>query len=93
MPKEPVNKLHSCRICGCTSINCIKCIVRTGQPCSWIEINGMPTDLCTACAAPKEDGDKKDTRIPLSRLKVIAKQGNTETRRIIDELLVLRGAV
>jgi hypothetical protein len=33
-----------CRECGCTDNNCTGCIVRTGEPCHWVE-----TDLCSAC--------------------------------------------
>ncbi len=34
-----------CRSCGCSDEDCLRCILRTGAPCSWID----PT-LCSACA-------------------------------------------
>lgn len=40
-PHEP----GTCRICGCTDEDCSDCIVRTGEPCTWVE-----PDLCSACA-------------------------------------------
>ena len=36
---------RACRECGCTDLNCSKCIERTGEPCMWVE-----DDLCSACA-------------------------------------------
>jgi hypothetical protein len=36
---------RSCRVCGCTDVDCSGCIARTGHPCAWAE-----PDLCTACA-------------------------------------------
>jgi hypothetical protein len=38
--------MRSCRICGCTDLDCSVCIERTGEPCHWVE-----EDLCSACAA------------------------------------------
>lgn len=35
----------TCRVCGCTDLDCRGCIERTGIPCRWIE-----PDLCSACA-------------------------------------------
>jgi len=35
---------RTCRICGCTDLNCSGCIKRTGKPCCWKE-----PDLCSAC--------------------------------------------
>ena len=37
----------TCRICGCTDLDCSQCIERTGSPCFWA--NGSRT-LCSACA-------------------------------------------
>lgn len=34
----------SCKICGCTDIDCKQCIEKTGHPCFWVE-----EDLCSAC--------------------------------------------
>lgn len=34
----------TCRVCGCTEVNCQKCIAKTGAPCAWVE-----EDLCSAC--------------------------------------------
>lgn len=42
-----------CRVCGCTDDNCARCVIKTGEPCFWIE-----PDLCSACieeALPGED--------------------------------------
>ena len=33
-----------CRVCGCTDDDCLRCMLRTGEPCFWFE-----TDLCSAC--------------------------------------------
>ena len=33
-----------CRECGCTDLDCLGCIERTGAPCWWVEAN-----LCSAC--------------------------------------------
>lgn len=35
---------RKCRICGCTEDDCTQCIIKTGQPCWWVE-----KDLCSAC--------------------------------------------
>lgn len=43
--------IRTCRICGCTDDYCRGCIVRTGWPCHWIEI-----DLCSACK-PSDTGE------------------------------------
>lgn len=37
-------KERTCRVCGCTELNCAECIERTGVPCHWVE-----ADLCSAC--------------------------------------------
>lgn len=37
---------RSCRICGCTDLDCSGCIERTGRPCAWVP---GQRDLCTAC--------------------------------------------
>lgn len=34
-----------CRVCGCTDLDCRRCIAKTGEPCRWVE-----PDLCSACA-------------------------------------------
>lgn len=36
--------LASCRVCGCTELDCSACVARTGTPCWWVEV-----DLCSAC--------------------------------------------
>ena len=41
--------IRKCRVCGCTDANCIRCIEKTGMPCSWVE-----TDLCSACVEAKD---------------------------------------
>lgn len=41
---------RSCRVCGCTDLNCAGCIERTGSPCYWVE-----DDLCSACAGSGKD--------------------------------------
>lgn len=38
---------RACRTCGCTERNCTQCVIRTGQPCWWVE-----QDLCSACVDP-----------------------------------------
>lgn len=35
---------RTCRVCGCTSLDCSGCIARTGAPCHWVA-----DDLCSAC--------------------------------------------
>lgn len=47
--KEWVNAVPTCRICKCTTYNCIQCIEKTGSPCHWVE-----KDLCSACAPEKD---------------------------------------
>jgi hypothetical protein len=37
----------TCRVCGCTDLDCSACIAKTGAPCRWIE-----RDLCSACSPP-----------------------------------------
>lgn len=37
-------EIRRCRVCGCTTFDCQRCIERTGEPCSWVG-----PDLCTAC--------------------------------------------
>lgn len=39
--------LPTCRVCGCTDLDCRQCIEKTGEPCYWVE-----EDLCSACVAP-----------------------------------------
>lgn len=36
--------MRECRVCGCTEEDCTGCVVKTGQPCFWVE-----DDLCSAC--------------------------------------------
>lgn len=36
--------IRTCRLCGCTDLDCSKCVARTGARCSWVEPN-----LCSAC--------------------------------------------
>lgn len=35
-----------CQVCGCTDADCLLCIEKTGEPCSWV--NEEHT-LCSAC--------------------------------------------
>jgi hypothetical protein len=35
---------RTCRVCGCSDMDCRQCIEKTGQPCYWVE-----ADLCSAC--------------------------------------------
>lgn len=44
VPGEGAETDRSCRVCGCTDLDCRGCIERTGQPCFWVE-----PDLCSAC--------------------------------------------
>lgn len=39
--------MRECRVCGCTELDCSRCIARTGKSCSWVE-----DDLCSACHVP-----------------------------------------
>jgi hypothetical protein len=39
-----VRKVRTCRVCGCTDLDCSGCIERTGAPCWWVD-----DDLCSAC--------------------------------------------
>jgi hypothetical protein len=39
-----IQPVRICRVCGCTDDDCLECIERTGEPCSWVE-----GDLCSAC--------------------------------------------
>lgn len=53
--------MNTCRICSCSDADCTWCMVLTGEPCSWAEL-----DLCSACAgmgANDEKRAKKRSRI------------------------------
>ena len=39
-------KPGTCRICGCTDLDCSGCLERTGQPCEWADESHT---LCSAC--------------------------------------------
>ena len=41
---EEEKQVRSCRVCGCTEINCNQCVEATGEPCHWVE-----QDLCSRC--------------------------------------------
>ncbi len=45
-----VEEIQACRVCGCTDDDCHQCIMRTGEPCSWVE-----PDLCSACVSPPQE--------------------------------------
>ena len=36
--------IRFCRECGCTDDDCRQCIIKTGEPCHWVDL-----DLCSAC--------------------------------------------
>lgn len=36
-----------CSKCGCTDEDCRQCIERTGEPCSWVQLE--PDPICSAC--------------------------------------------
>lgn len=38
--------LARCRLCGCTEMDCLQCIERTGSPCAWADADKT---VCTAC--------------------------------------------
>jgi len=42
-------KTRTCRVCGCTDLDCSQCIEKTGFPCHWVE-----ADLCSACVDPPD---------------------------------------
>lgn len=44
LPRYLAGPEARCRVCGCTDDDCLDCILRTGEPCSWAE-----ADLCSAC--------------------------------------------
>lgn len=76
---QKVNKLkapeifqeRSCRICGCTDMDCRGCIQRTGQACHWIA-----PDLCSACA------DWQDLKIEMvDGFPLIVENGFLQIRR------------
>ena len=46
--EEDEDTVRSCRLCGCTDLDCRGCIERTGEPCYWVE-----RDLCSACESTK----------------------------------------
>ncbi len=33
-----------CRVCGCTDLDCRRCVEAQGRPCHWVE-----EDLCSRC--------------------------------------------
>jgi hypothetical protein len=35
-----------CSICGCTDVNCLDCLARTGDLCTWVNADHT---LCSAC--------------------------------------------
>jgi hypothetical protein len=39
-------KTGFCGVCGCSDLNCKKCIARTGQPCHWLD---PEQTVCSAC--------------------------------------------
>lgn len=50
---------RTCRVCGCTDEDCSGCVARTGEPCSWVEV-----DLCSACAAPQPEPEPASEKRP-----------------------------
>jgi hypothetical protein len=40
-----------CGVCGCTELNCAKCIARTGTPCHWLDPEHT---VCSACYGAKQ---------------------------------------
>ncbi|MFA6023523.1 MAG: hypothetical protein WC781_05535 [Candidatus Pacearchaeota archaeon] len=43
--KTSKSKIRTCRICGCTDEDSLKCTKKTGLPCNWFD-----KDLCSTCA-------------------------------------------
>ena len=45
---------YACRVCGCIDDDCHCCVMHTGEPCYWVEL-----ELCSACVGdspcPGED--------------------------------------
>jgi ParB/RepB/Spo0J family partition protein len=48
---------RTCRECGCTDLDCTKCIEKTGEPCTW-----AGEDICSACVAAQDDPPNKKTK-------------------------------
>ena len=47
-----VDEPRTCRLCGCTDMNCSQCVEKTGHPCSWVRQEGggdFTEPLCSAC--------------------------------------------
>lgn len=51
----PTTDVQTCRVCGCTDLDCRKCVEAQGEPCYWIE-----EDLCSRCALGIPDADLPD---------------------------------
>jgi hypothetical protein len=47
-----IREVESCRVCGCTDLDCAPCVEATGRPCTWVfdlaTIEGRP--ICSRCA-------------------------------------------
>lgn len=41
-----VDNSSRCRICGCTELDCSRCVDLTGMPCSWAN---KARTICTNC--------------------------------------------
>ncbi|WP_454880639.1 hypothetical protein [Sphingobacterium detergens] len=45
-------KYGVCQVCRCTDSNCKLCILRTGQPCYWVDNNHT---FCSACLSENKE--------------------------------------
>jgi|GEM_PF-6767980 len=59
--------VRSCRVCGCTDLDCSECVAATGKSCHWVE-----PDLCSRCIS--------SVRRPAIRLPRLRKANGTELK-------------
>ena len=48
---------QQCRVCGCTELDCSGCVMRTGEPCSWVpDQENAEGPICSACVLLQQMG-------------------------------------
>lgn len=62
-PEDATKNVRACRVCGCTDSNCLQCIQKTGEPCSWVE-----ADLCSACKDVDDNVTNDEPESPYARV-------------------------